>query len=102
MHIGFVSAILADQSLDDVARFASAAGFKSVEVMCWPPGKAERRYAGVTHLDAGAFGPDDVKRVHDITNRFSVGISGLGFYPNPLSADAAEAQVAVAHLHKLI
>ena len=25
--------------------------YECVEVMCWPPSKAERRYAGVTHID---------------------------------------------------
>ena len=51
MKLGFVSAILPELSLEEVLGFAAEAGYSSVEVMCWPPGKAERRYAGVTHLD---------------------------------------------------
>lgn len=102
MHIGFVSAILADQSLEEVARFASAAGFKSVEVMCWPPGKAERRYAGVSHLDVTAADSFEFDRVRDLLKLHNLAISGLGYYPNPLSADEAEARVAVEHLHKVI
>ena len=102
MHIGFVSAVLADQSLDEVARFAAAAGFKSVELMCWPPGKAERRYAGVSHLDASAIDEFEVGRVQNLLKLHNLAISGLGYYPNPLSADPAEAEVAVAHLHKVI
>ena len=102
MKLGFVSAILPELSLDEVLAFAAEAGFSSVEVMCWPPGKAERRYAGITHLDASSFGPAEVKRVHDLTAKHGVAISGLGYYPNPLSADAAESEVAVAHLHRLI
>jgi sugar phosphate isomerase/epimerase len=102
MKIGFVSAILSDLTLDQVLAFAAEAEFSSVEVMCWPPGKAERRYAGVSHLDLSSFGPGDVKRVQDLTARHGVAISGLGYYPNPLSADKAESDVAVAHLHKLI
>lgn len=102
MKIGFVTAILAESSFEEVLAFAAEAGFSSVEVMCWPPGKAERRYAGVTHLDASSFGPDEVGRVRDLTAKFGVAISGLGYYPNPLSADATESAVAVEHLHKLI
>ncbi|MFO0951594.1 MAG: sugar phosphate isomerase/epimerase [Isosphaeraceae bacterium] len=102
MKLGFVTAILSELSLEQVLAFASETGFSSVEVMCWPPGKAERRYAGVSHLDVSSFGPDDVKRVHDLTAKYGVAISGLGYYPNPLSADPAEAEVAVTHLHKLI
>jgi sugar phosphate isomerase/epimerase len=102
MKIGFVSAILPEYTLEQVLDFAAGAGFSSVELMCWPPGKAERRYAGVTHLDVSAFGPDEVKRVRDLTSRSGVAISGLGYYPNPLSADRAESELAAAHLHKLI
>jgi len=102
MKLGFVSAILPEYTLEQVLGFAAEAGFSSVELMCWPPGKAERRYAGVTHLDVATFGPDDVKRVQDLTARTGVAISGLGYYPNPLAADPAESEAAVAHLHKLI
>jgi sugar phosphate isomerase/epimerase len=70
--------------------------------MCWPPGIAERRYAGVTHLDVTDWGPEVVRHVHDLTGRFGVRISGLGYYPNPLAADAAEAAAAVAHLRRVI
>ena len=51
MQLGFVSAILPDLSLEEVVRFAAAEGFSCLELMCWPKGKAERRYAGVTHVD---------------------------------------------------
>ena len=50
--------------------------------MCWPNGKAERRYAGVTHIDAAGFTADDARRVHDTLKKAGVAISGLGYYPN--------------------
>ena len=43
MKLGFVSAILPDLDLSEVLAFASQAGYESVEIMCWPVGKAERR-----------------------------------------------------------
>jgi len=55
MQLGFVTAILPEWSLEDVLSFAATEGFRCVEVMCWPIGKAERRYAGVTHLDVASF-----------------------------------------------
>ena len=55
MKLGFVSAILPDLSLEEVVKFASEEDFTCVELMCWPKGKAERRYAGVTHLDVADF-----------------------------------------------
>ena len=46
MQLGFVSAILPDLGLEEVLQFAADSGFDCVELMCWPKGRAERRYAG--------------------------------------------------------
>lgn len=102
MTLGFVSAILPDLSLEEVMDFAAAQGFACVELMCWPRGKAERRYAGVTHVDVVEFDADAAARVRDIAASRGVAISGLGYYPNPLTADAAEAQVYVDHIRQVI
>ena len=102
MKLGFVSAILSDLSLQQVMQFAAAEGFDCVELMCWPAGKADRRYAGVTHLDASDFGPDQAERVRQIVRDTGVEISGLGYYPNPLAADREESERVVEHLKKVI
>ena len=51
MKLGFVSAILDTWSYEEMMDFASDHGFECVEIACWPQGKAERRYAGVSHID---------------------------------------------------
>jgi len=102
MQLGFVSAILPDLSLEEVARFAASEGFECVELMCWPKGKGERRYAGVTHVDVTRFDPAEAARVLDTMSASGVAISGLGYYPNPLVSDAGEAQVYVEHLKRVI
>jgi sugar phosphate isomerase/epimerase len=102
MKLGFVSAILPELSLREVAEFAAETGFDCVELMCWPPSKAERRYAGVTHIDVTDFGPKQVAEVQSIMQSAGVEISGLGYYPNPLAPDRDEAAKYVAHLRKVI
>ena len=102
MKLGFVSAILPELSLDEVIGFAAAEGFDCVELMCWPVGEAERRYAGVTHIDVSAFGADEARRINDRLTEKGVEISGLGYYPNPLAPDRAEAQVYIEHIQKVI
>ncbi len=102
MKLGFVTAILPELSLEEVAVFAKEAGHECIEVMCWPKGKAERRYAGVTHIDVAGFTADDAKRVHDTMAKAGVSISALGYYPNPLSPDADEAAVAVEQIKRVI
>lgn len=84
MQLGFVSAILPDFSLADLLAFASDEGFSCVEVMCWPPGKAERRYAGVTHIDVTSLNDDEIGRIKEQQIKTGVGISALGYYPNYL------------------
>ena len=84
MKLGFVSAILPEYTLEQVLSFAHEAGFSSVELMCWPPGKSERRYAGVTHIDATTLSIGAIDKVQDLLATYRVSISGLGYYPNPL------------------
>jgi sugar phosphate isomerase/epimerase len=98
MQLGFVSAILHDLNLEEVLAFARDEGFACVEVMCWPPGGAERRYAGVTHFDATGQISDKVKQARDLTHKYGVSISGLGYYPNPLHPDPEHRKVVGDHL----
>src|ERR1700730_17687542 len=102
MHLGFVSAILGDLSLEEVFAIASDEGFGCVELMCWPPGGADRRYAGVTHLDVTNLGDDQAGRVRDLVKKSGVAISGLGYYPNPLHPDPEHRNRVVEHLKKVI
>lgn len=102
MKLGFVSAILPDLSLEECIQFAAEEGYDCIEVMCWPKGKAERRYAGITHIDTADFSLDEAIRIQDLLNSRRVEISGLGYYPNPLTPDAQEAQVYIEHIQKVI
>ncbi len=102
MKLGFVSAILPDLSLEEVLAFASEVGYDCVELMCWPKGGAERRYAGVTHVDVTEFTDDEAARVIGLAEDVGVEISGLGYYPNPLAPDRNEAEVYIRHIGKLI
>lgn len=102
MQLGFVSAILPDLTLEEVAAFAAATGYDCVELMCWPRGKAERRYAGVTHVDVAGFTRGQADAVKSVMAQHQVAISGLGYYPNPLTPDTAEAQVYVEHIREVI
>lgn len=102
MKLGFVSAILPDLSLREVVAFAAEAGFSCVEIMCWPVSKAERRYAGVTHIDVTNFSKGQADDVREVFELAGVEISGLGYYPNPLAPDRDEAQRCIKHLQKVI
>ncbi len=102
MHLGFVSAILPELSLDQVLAFAAAEQFACVEAMCWPVGRAERKFAGVTHIDVDGFTAVRAAEVQELCARHGVRLSALGYYPNPLDPDPEFSEVAVAHLRKVV
>lgn len=100
LHLGFVSAILADFDLEYVLKFAAEHRFKCVEVMCWPTDNRDtRRYAGVSHVDVDNL---DVARIQALQQQYGVYISGLGYYPNPLDPDPEQAEYYREHIKKII
>ena len=100
MKLGFVSAILPDLSLEQVFRFAQEERFGCVELMCWPAGKAERKYAGVTHLDATTMNRTRADEIRALCSEYAITISALGYYPNLLDADAEAAKSALESSEK--
>ena len=102
MKLGFVTAILADQSFDYVLDFAAKENFSCLEVGCWPVGKAERRYAGITHIDIGGLTDSLAEETKAKIAASGIGVSSLCYYPNMLCEDHAEAQVYIDHFAKII
>jgi sugar phosphate isomerase/epimerase len=102
MKLGFCSAILPDLSFEETLEFAASAKFDCVEIMCWPAGKAERRYAGVTHIDVSDFRRADARHILEKLATVGIAISALGYYPNPLAPDRSETRVYIDHLKKVI
>ena len=98
MQLGFVTAILPEFDLDQVLAVAAAERFACVEAMCWPVGKAERKYAGVTHVDVTEFTRARAEDVLALCGKHGVALSALGYYPNLLDPDPATAEVARTHL----
>lgn len=102
MKLGFVTAILPELSLEEILEFAAAEGFATVEVMCWPPGKADRKYAGITHIDVTTLDKTRAAEIIQLTQKFGVEISALGYYPNALDPNPDVSAVAVNHLKAII
>ena len=102
MKLGFVSAILADQPFEALIDIAAAEGFACVEALCWPAGKAERRYAGVTHIDVTNLTQGRADSVNALCRDRGVDLSALGYYPNILAADPQESAHCIEHLKKVI
>ena len=102
IQLGLVSAILPELSLKETLDVCRREGYSYLEVMCWPVGAAERRYAGVTHIDVDRLDQGEATRIRETIDGSGVRVSALGYYPNPLAPDEAEARAAVAHIRKVI
>ena len=102
MKLGFVTAILPELNLNQVLEFAAAERFACIEVMCWPVGKAERKFAGVTHIDVTDMTQTRADDINTLCTKHSVSISALGYYPNPLDPDPTVAKRTVEHFQQVI
>ncbi len=102
MKLGFFTAILPDLNLGQLLEFAGKNHFSCLEVACWPAGRAERKFAGVTHIDVTKLSQAEADDIHELCAIHGVTISGLGYYPNPLDPDLAVANKAVNHFKRVI
>lgn len=104
MKFGLVTAILDKANYEEMIDTLSELGFNCAEVACWPSGKAERRYAGVSHIDVKRVLKDDkyAKYVLDYAKEKGITISSLAFYPNTMDADLEKRKANVEHLKTVI
>jgi sugar phosphate isomerase/epimerase len=102
MKLGFVSAILPELKFEELVDYASELGYKCIEICCWPVGKAERRYAGVTHIDVDILDEFCTTAINLYLKNKGIEISGLGYYPNPLDPDEEKRRFYISHIKKVI
>ena len=102
MKLGVVSAIYDGFTFEEMIDNAASCGLKCVEVACWPQGKAERRYAGVSHIDVENTSEDYIAYVKNYAAEKGIEISSLAFYPNTMDGNLEKRKANVEHLKKVI
>ena len=103
MKLGLLTAPFEDTSLADVGAWAGENGFSALEVACWPAAGGEaRRYAGTSHINVDGLSPAEGSEIKGQLADHGIEISGLGYYPNPLHADADHRDEVIGHLKKVI
>ncbi len=102
MKLGVFTSALPGVPLRDVAAWAAESGFATLEIACWPVGKKDRRYGGVSHIDVANLDAAGAREVNALIADHGLGISSLGYYPNPLSPDPAHREEVIGHLKKVI
>ena len=103
MKLGILSAPFADTNLMKVADWSASVGFDAMEIACWPASGGEaRRYAGTSHIDVEGMTEARASEIAGALADKGIAISGLGYYPNPLNADADYRDRVISHLKKVI
>lgn len=102
MKLGLVTAILDGWNFEEMMDTVSEMGFQCVEVACWPQGKAERRYAGVSHIDVAGLDDEKAAYILDYCRKKNVQISSLAFYPNTMDGDLEKRAHNIDHLKKAV
>lgn len=104
MKFGLLTAILDGWTFEETVNIAADMGFQCLEVACWPAGKAERRYAGVSHIDCERVCQDDAytEYIQNLVSSKGLEISSLAFYPNVLDANYEKRTMAIEHLKAVI
>ena len=103
MKLGILTAPFDTQTLSEVADWSARAGFQALEIACWPRSGAEaRRYAGTAHIDVVSLTVAQAADINADLSAKGLTISGLGYYPNPLHADADHRTQVIAHLRQVI
>lgn len=104
MKLGIITSIFDGWTFEEMIDEVSRIGYETIEVASWPQGKAERRYAGVTHVDAERVLEDDAYAQHllDYAAEHHVQIGALAYYPNNMDADLERRRVCNEHLVNVI
>ena len=103
MKLGILTAPFADTELNTLAGWAALVGFEAVEIACWPATSGEtRRYAGTSHINVDGLTKARASEIKSELNEKGICISGLGYYPNPLHAEADHRDRVIGHLKKVI
>ncbi len=102
MKLGLVSAILDGWTYEEMIDEISRIGYECVEVACWPQGKGERRYAGVSHIDTENLTDERASHILDYAKKHNVEISALAYYPNTLDPNLEKRDMQIKHLYSVI
>jgi sugar phosphate isomerase/epimerase len=100
MKLGFLTACLPQLSIEEIVKWTSQQGFKTLEIAAWPV-SSDRDYQA-RQIDAAKFKKDDAKRIKDLFAKHNLEISGMAYYDNNLHPDLELRKGYLEHLKKVI
>jgi sugar phosphate isomerase/epimerase len=100
VRLGLLTACLPGESLEDIAEWAAAHGYRALEVAAWPdrPGRDWE----ASHLHVESFGATDATRVTELFGRLGLELSAVAYYENNLHQDLQVREATHEHLRRCI
>ena len=102
MKLGIISSILDGWTYEEMIDEISRIGYECVEVACWPQGKAERKYGGVSHIDVNNLDEEKKEHILSYVAEHGITISALAYYPNTMDGNPDKRKASIEHLYKVI
>lgn len=102
MKLGIISSILDGWTYEEMIDEISRIGYECVEVACWPQGKAERKYGGVSHIDVNNLDEEKKEHILSYAAEHGVTISALAYYPNTMDGNPDKRKASIEHLYKVL
>lgn len=102
MKLGIISSILDGWTYEEMIDEISRIGYECVEVACWPQGKAERKYGGVSHIDVNNLDEEKKEHILSYDAEHGITISALAYYPNTMDGNPDKRKASIEHLYKVI
>jgi sugar phosphate isomerase/epimerase len=99
VKLGFLTACLPGQELEDIADWAAAQGYQGLEVAAWPAGAGAD---GPAHLDVAGMSASTAEAVRDLLTSRGLEMSAIAYYDNNLHGDAARREATHQHLRACI
>jgi sugar phosphate isomerase/epimerase len=100
MKLGFLTASMAERSLDQVVDWAQQHGFAALEVGCWPVVDQADYHAH--HIDVATLDEAEAARISAKLDQAGIEISALAFYENNLHGDREQRASINEHLRACI
>ncbi len=102
MKLGFITSVFEGMTFRETVDFAAENHLECLEAACWPQGGAQRKYAGVSHIDAADLTQEKADEIKRLCALKGVEISALAYYPNTMDPDLEKRQSCIGHLYKVM
>lgn len=100
MRLGFLTACLPDDPLEQIAAFAAATGYEALELAAWPA--LDDRPFTASHIDVAHVGGEETERVQRCLAAHGLTVSSLAYYGNNLHPDPVERAATNEHVLRCI